>query len=336
MSLSRWKSYWTCLTVRCKQEVDCLKSAGIDPEHEFAVKWGTTLRTHIESFYNASSVLRRFCARYVIPYYSSRQFHHGTLVVRNKKDGMADRRLSFRFRPSHPYWSIAFYGHFDKDRVEGGNTFLLRLSKMGMTYEVIELYCALTRLRWDNDRRKVLETYMYTDVTDYDEFEKRIQMCTSLFEMWCDSSLIETVMMNYINVTLYNKGFTSLRRLELFLTRNALLSRYIWQTNFSTEKQRRCLGVAMDISNKQLGGFIKSETPEQLREWLDKKKQPTLTKYDKLPDYLQREITAARQKLEKAKRGTGFYISSDEINACERNLFDAWRKADQWIGKNRI
>jgi hypothetical protein len=246
---------------------------------------------------------------------------------------MIDRRLSFRFRASHPYWSIAFFGHFDK---EGKNTFLLRLTKMGMTYDVIEMYCTLTRLRWEKERREVLEKYLYTGVTRYEEFEQRIQMCTSLFQIWCHSSLIETLMINYIDETLYNKGFTSLRRLELFLTRNVFMSRYIWQTNFSTEKERRCLGVAMDISNKQLAGFIKSDTPEQLTEWVTKKKQPTLTKYDKLPAHLQRKITMAQQKLERAKRGTGFYISSDEINACERNLFDAWRKADQWIGKNKI
>jgi hypothetical protein len=156
--------------------------------------------------------------------------------------------------------------------------------------------------------------------------------------MWFDplQSMIEEIMMRYIETTLYNKGVTSLRRLELFLTKNPHLSRYIWCTNFSSEKERRCLGVAMDISIKQLGGFVKSETHEQLMEWITKKKQPTVSKYDRLPPHLWREITLARQKLERAKRGNGYYISSDDMNACERNLLDAWRRADQWIGKNKV
>ena len=342
-----WKTYLMHIMQDCEKKIgsrewDPLLLADADDftadETGFICEWASAIRDQMECFDKATVVVGRFCRRYIIPYYSLRHYRHGTLIVRNRKAGMIDQRLSFRFRPSHPYWSVAFDGIFEKDREEGDGTFILYLGKMDMTYEVIRMYCSLTQLRFLEDQQKVLEEYLYSGARDYDSFYKRIHMCSSLFDMWFDpfQSIVEAIMMRYIDMTLYNKGVTSLRRLELFLTKNPHLSRYIWCTNFSSEKKRRCLGVAMDISIKQLGGFVKSETHEQLMEWINKKKQPTVSKYDKLPPHLWHEISLARQKLERAKRGNGYYISSDEINACERNLVDAWKRADQWIGKNKV
>jgi len=346
----RWMTYLPYIIEKCQQM--CGMREYIDhnyvfadyfytAHHEFISLWTKELRAHITAFNSAADVLRRFCKRFVAPYYSERHFDVGTLIVRNRKDGLPDQRMAFRFRPSHPYWSTAFSGRFSKDMIEGQNTFLLRVGQMGISVETIKMYCSLTFERHQDDRQKILEDFLLNgkEKDPYEVFCEKIQMCASLFQMWCDDPyqvLIENIMTKYINKTLHNKGFSSLRRLELFIKQDQYLSRYIWETNFSSEKERRCLGVAMGISVKQLGGFVRSDTQDQLMEWIQRKKQPVGTKYDKLPDHLQREITQKQELLDRARRGTGIYISSDEINACERNLFDAWRKADKWIGQNHI
>lgn len=287
--------------------------------------------------YNRHQKTLKKIAKLIVTWYRTKVLQTRTIIARNKKDAKLDLFVDITYNPkSDPFWSTAFTTQM-KGGFENG-MYLVFVNRENTTQEAVSIYAAFKRSQ--NDAKTLIDNYVLSGTN----FEARMRELAVLGDKWMTPAFSEYVLSiseRYINDTLYNLDKTNSReRLSLFIMKNRLLAEYIWSVNFSTETERRALGTLLKISSKNLSGFVKSSTIDELEKYLSFRSTGPKTIYDRLPPHLKQQITRAEANLASAKNGIrvglmGRYISSDEINAAQNKLNDLWKDADRWISKNR-
>jgi hypothetical protein len=222
------------------------------------------------------------------------------------------------------------------------------VNKHNTSQEAVRIVCEFT-INSDQGT-KLLHQYLDSQTTSIETFQYAMQSLFTLYEMWNMENVATACsdyMESYINSTLYKKRNKygnlepSINRLDLFTSRNPVLAEHIWRTNFSTEKSREILGVALNINMKNIGGLKRAKSIGELKQYIDKRRSLDMSINDKLPPHIWTKIENAQKLVNQAKGGvrvgwSGRYINSEEIAMAENRLREAWREADKWLGKNLI
>lgn len=289
----------------------------------------------------------RLFARKMVRWYRKRILVKGYLIARNKKDGLLDQILKMRYHPvKSTYFTAAFSGRFPKNLEtmdNGEKGYVIHVSRMKTSQEAVALYCQLTL----DPLGGRLAVWRYLDESTFElsHFEEVFQGLDVIATEFMDdrlASICSGFLHQYIEDTLlHKKGMNSVQRLESFLRRNPVLAEYIWKGNFATETQRATLGSQLDISKRNLGGFKRSSTLAELKEFVDRKLNKKDSLLDQLPACLWKKIETAENALVDARQGVrvglyGRYISSDAITMAQTRVRDAWKEADRWIGRQLL
>lgn len=195
----------------------------------------------------------------------------GVIIARNRKSGLQDVRFDIKYNPRIDiFWHTAFTTHLTGGMEDG--KYIVYTNREGTTQEAVGVFCLYTCNR--KKGRTAIYNYLMT-ATSTTELKILMGHLITLGSKWCNDNFVLDVdynfLMNYINATLHNfNKTTSYQRLNLFLS-NRILAEYIWENNFSTPEERAILGVAMGISNKNLGGFKKAKTLNELSDYLNTK-----------------------------------------------------------------
>lgn len=276
----------------------------------------------------------------IVYWYRNKVIKTATIIARNKKDNKPDIECILKYNPRvDTFWNTALFSKM-KGGMDG-DKYIVYTTKENTTQEAVQIFC----LYKDNKvQGKVAINNYLSSVDSCDELKMKIGHLNILGDIWdCESFKDDSdynYLMNYINSTLYKmNGTTSYERLNLFINTNKILAEYIWDNNFSTPEQRSILGTAMGISSKNLGGFKRATTLDALTDYLNTKMSRGKTIYDNLPQHLWNKIQKAEQDLITAKQGVrvglfGHYISSEDIDAAQNRLSNAWKDADRWLGQN--
>lgn len=275
--------------------------------------------------------------RCIMRWYQTKILKKGIVIIRNRKEGMEDIKTIVWWNPKiHFFWNAIYMGPMS---VKNGQ-YIIGTGKLNITTESVLLLCEYTIQR---DSSCIIQHLDSQDTIE--NFEKTIQSIYMLADMW-NMEKILSICSEYIDTYIQNTLYklhktTSLFRLELFTHTNPILAEYIWTTNFTTGKSRETLGVAMGISIKNLGGFKKSQTLYDLKNYIYKKKCIHVGQnqiLNKIPSHIWNQIDIAQRELNDAKNGRrvgyfGRYISSEEIDMATTKLNDAWKLVDKWIGQ---
>jgi len=275
-------------------------------------------------------------------WYQNKVLGQGRIIARNRKERLPDRVYTVKYHPIwNEYFTAAFSGKFERDLENGA--YVIHVSKMGTSQDVIEKYCEFT-FDMSNGRR-IIHDFLDASSHSLSFFEQRFSHLQVLADQFMDSrfaSVCASFLNNYIDETLLKmKNMNSTQRLERFIRQNAVIAEYIWKGNFSSPAERESLGVQLHISKRNLGGFKKATSLAELREYVDRKMDKKDTLLDQLPPHLWKRIQDAEEALRDAQDGVriglfGRYISSDKIEACRSRLRQAWRDADVWIGQKLL
>lgn len=285
-----------------------------------------------------SKVIIGFLKRFVSCY---RRTHYQREQIIARYKGQSDVVCDIVFKKTDPYFVAAFSGTMLGD-IEDGK-FVIRCLKAGTTQEAVRLSCLMktSPIEGASQIRRLLNE----SCTTVETIRSTMNAFGVLAGQWVFeqlSDLLTSFVSEYVNQTLHKMDKTnSFQRLELFVTKNPVLAQYIWETNFSTEEERRVLGVALNISQKNLRGFVASASMDNLKSFLSRKVDSRKTALDRLPPQIWAEIERCQQDLKRSKEGTpvglrGRYISSDEIAAADTRLKEAWKRADKWLAANPI
>jgi len=282
--------------------------------------------------------LRRFKTRVMERY--RKNLHTETIIARNRKDGYPDQEYPIRFHIRDDFWMTAFYGHM-KGGMEN-NKFVVFVNREQTTQAAVKIFSDFT-MDSASGKRSV---YEHIDGhTSVEDLQLRLDHLLILGDKWYNPHFTACVMgylQDYIDRTLYRlKNTTSFQRLSLFVNEQPILATYIWKANFSKPEQRAALAEVLKIARKRQNAFIRSQSIEDLKQWTVKVVSSSRSQYDDLPPHLQQRIKTAEAALQQARRGsrvgfTGWYISSDAIQAAETRVQDAWREADKWLGHQRL
>jgi hypothetical protein len=277
---------------------------------------------------------------FVIETYKTKFLIYKEIIARNRKDGLPDVICPVFYNPKkHEYLHAAFSGAF-RGGIEDGRL-VIYTKKMETTQEAVKIYCTYITNQFQG--QKMLDEYFIENLSKgYDFFKEAIESVCKIADICLFPTLQDDCsqyLMKYINSTLYNRGYKSIKRLHLFLETNPILAHHIWITNFATEEERLSLGYQLDISTRNLNGFVKSTSINELKEYLDKKKQfqNVKTIYDNLPNDMKLKISKAENDLISAKKGHSIglygavYISSDEIDVAQNRLNVLWKNADRYL-----
>lgn len=305
-------------------------------ECQFDSNKNLCIRNIIIAYAEHKKVLKKI-ATMVVMWYRTKVLVTNTIIARNKKDGLPDRYIKITYNPNKDlFWSTAFSTEM-KGGFENG-MYLVFVNRENTTQEAVQIYAEFKRS--PRDAMKLIDTYVLSG----GDFEKRMRELSVLGDKWMTPALTDYVLSiaeRYINDTLYNLNKTNSReRLTLFINKYRAFAEYIWSVNFSTDTDRRALGTLLNISSKNMSGFVKSSSIEDLEKYISFRSTGPKTIYDCLPPHIKQKITRAEADLASAKAGIrvglmGRYISSDEINAAQTRLNDLWKDADRWIAKNR-
>jgi len=261
-------------------------------------------------------------------------------IIARQKD-YPDIICEIQYHPVHDsYFASAFSGRF-MGGIENG-MLVIKCLKEGTSQDVVRLVC--TYKMSPSLGKSLILHKLEESSSDINKLRTTIDHFMTLSDKWFIpqiSDFITQFIQNYLNETLYKMNKTnSITRLQLFVEKSPVLSEYIWETNFSTENERKILGNALNISQKNIKGFIQSNNIGELKQFICKKINiHKINPLNDLPKEIWDDINDCQKNLIKAKEGIrvglrGRYISSDEIDAANTKLKNAWKKADQWRAKN--
>lgn len=260
-------------------------------------------------------------------------FKSQELLVKNKS--CEPQIMTVYYHPSEPFWPHALSSQFGG--LENGR-YVVRCAREGTTPEAVEWVC-----RFTINRRKTLreiQSRFYEMTSDYDSFEAWIRSMCIIADKWfypAITDLITGLFMEYTNDTIGAQWIKcGLRKMELFVSKDPIIARYIWETNCASEKMRVVLATQAGIGKKLFSGFIKSTTIDDLSQYIHRRASMQKTVYDDLSADLKKKIRAAEADLLEAHRGVrvgllGRYISSDSIHAASSRLYELWRRADREV-----
>ena len=165
-----------------------------------------------------------------------------------------------------------------------------------------------------------------------------------------DPEIIAYIVSNYINdttgirkcCTRYRRLLRKIYDLPPISSQNDMKSKLnrFFNINPGQTDCRTNLLCEIGSTIKFRNGLMKAKSFQKLKDYLKLKTETVSDRYDDISSNLKRVIEQACENLETAKQGTqvgrsGRYINSDDVAAAEQKLYDAYREADKWIGKNQ-
>lgn len=267
--------------------------------------------------------------------------HHlrRTIIARNKKDDTPDVVCTILYHPHEIFWNTVFETLMTggMEVIDGERVFVVPVHKLGTTQEAVSIFCAFKDC--PSVGKNIIRRHL-KESEDVDDLTQRMSSLLVLADTW-DSPPFYAASMEYVSdylsATLDGKG-CSKTRLRKFLDNDPIVAEYLFKSNFDAEKKRGILGASLNISHKMMGGFKKSQTLEDLKQYLQKKKMvDNITNiYDQVSDDLKARLRRAQKMLQLARLGrpvgtTGWYISGDDIAIALQKLADVRREADQYI-----
>jgi len=323
-----------------------LKSRSIDPKKIIEGLYPSSLPIrdliHHLCTEAAHQIYRRQCAlciRWHMFRWYRRSFKSQELIVRNRSCGEPDQIMVVHYHPSEPFWPHALSTSFGG--MEDGR-YVVRCGREGTTPEAVQWIC-----RYTLNRRETLRSIRerLSEVReDYAAFESWIRSMCIIADKWfypAITDLIGGIFEQYIQDTIGAEWLKcGLRKMELFVGKDPMVARYIWETNCTSEKSRIVLAVQAGLGKKLFNGFVRSATIDDLSQYIHKKTSMQKTVYDGLSVDLRRKIRQAEADLVDAHRGVrvglmGRYISSDAICAAKSRLQELWRRADREVAALR-
>lgn len=286
-------------------------------------------------YHTRYKIVQQFLRRCIV-IYRTRILKKRQLIAREK--GKPDILCDIWYHPVYDaYFAAAFSGNF-KGGFEG-DRLVIKCIKEGTTQEAVRIVCLQKTEPWAFI--PMVHQYLYDSCQEKESLKKAVQDFMTLSEKWFLPRVGDAVtrfIQDYLDQTLYKLNKTnSLERLRMFIERSPVMAEYIWETNFETKESRRVLGIAMNISSKNMKGFVESHNITDLQQFIGKKhKINNSDLLETVPLPLKNEIEQCQKKLAAAKEGVrvglhGRYISSDGIDAANTNLRNAWRKIDRWM-----
>jgi len=340
-SLDAYVRLWKSNPLHC-----LLKSRSINPKEVINALYPSSMpvkdRIHHLCTEAAHQLYRRQCAlciRYHMFRWHRRSFKSQELIVRNRSCGEPDQIMVVHYHPSEPFWPHALSTSFGG--MEDGR-YVVRCGREGTTPEAVQWIC-----RYTLNRRETLRSIrdrLFEVREDYATFESWVKSMCIIADKWFYPAIMELIggiFEKYIQDTIGAEWLNcGLRKMELFVSKDPMLARYIWETNCTSEKSRIVLAVQAGIGKKLFNGFVKSATIDDLSQYIRKRTSMQKTVYDGLSTDLKKRIRQAEADLLDAHRGVrvglmGRYISSDAICAAESRLQELWRRADREVAALR-
>jgi hypothetical protein len=294
----------------------------------------------IHRVYLASNIIKRFVNRNVPKYYEWYKVNIiRTGVFLAKYRGKEDVECVVRYHPKYDeFFESAFSGRF-KGSLDDKGRVIIYCKKEETTQVAVCIACSPV-----HETKLLVDAYL-NEADTVEQLTERMNAVGKIADKWMLSRLMETCeeyVNDYLTQTLYHLDHTnSLQRIELFTTKNKILAEYIWSVNFSTVEDRQRLAAQLNVSHRNRKAFTSSETVDELEQKMLKKRDNGKTILDDLPPALMTKITREQATLVKAKEGTpvgrfGHYISSNDIDAANHRLREAWKEADQYISRKRL
>lgn len=286
----------------------------------------------------AHQLYRRQCAlciRYHMFRWYRRSFKSQELIVRNRSCGEPDQIMVVHYHPSEPFWPHALSTSFGG--LEDGR-YVVRCGREGTTQEAVQWICRYT-LNRSETLRSISERLLEVR-SDYAAFESWVKSMCIIADKWfypAITDLISGILVRYTQDTIGAEWLKcGIRKMELFVDKDPILARYIWETNCTSEKSRIVLAVQAGLGKKLFNGFVRSATMDDLSQYIRKRMSMQKTVYDGLSVDLKKRIRQAEADLLNAHRGVrvgllGRYISSDAIHAADSRLYELWRRADREV-----
>lgn len=299
------------------------------------------LRIAVFRFLRIQRILRRMIVM-ATEWYQNKVLRCGVVVARNRKDLLPDRKFEIRYHPREGYFATAFSGRFGAD-IENGE-YVIKVNAAGTSQDAIGLYSVVTLNRIEG--RAMMYAHLDNALLHgLDSFRQTYGCVIRLGELFMDTHFMGVCagyVNDYIEETILNqKGFSSIQRLERFISVKPVLAEHIWTENLSTPQERASIAVQLKISKRNIGGFTNAATTVDLQKFIVRKWDSKRSMLDDLPKHLWTRIQNAETAYESAKRGVpvglrGWYISSESIDIARNRLRDAWRDADIWIGQHVV
>lgn len=299
------------------------------------------LRLGVDRFLGVQRIMRRVVGM-ITEWYHNKVLRSGVVVARNRKDLLPDQKFEVRYHPREGYFATAFSGRFGAD-LENGE-YVIKVKAAGTSQDAIGLYCVFTSNH--SEGRSRLFAHLDQALLDgLDSFRQTYGCVVRLGELFLDehfTRLCESYIYQYMEDTILNQnGFSSLQRLERFISVKPVLAEHIWTENLSTQQERATLATQLKISKRNMGGFKNATTTADLQKFIVRKWDSKRSLLDDLPKHLWDRIQNAETEYEFARRGhrvglRGWYISSDSIDVARNRLRNAWRDADVWISHHVV
>jgi hypothetical protein len=198
----------------------------------------------------------------MILYYDTKCLKTAKIIARHPdKD---DIHIEFPYNPHfNTYLHSACSGLYQKDFQNGYYIFPVDLNHT--TQEAMVVYSIY---------RQTFNKYEVFSYLLNDFQQKKYNSLYIIGDLFLDTTfqnICSEFLMNYMDKTLYNSRYACIKRLKMFIQDNPNIAQYIWETNFSKEKERKTLAFSLNISLKNINGFIRSNTLDELQIYIDHK-----------------------------------------------------------------
>jgi hypothetical protein len=203
----------------------------------------------------------------------ARQWYKRTILPRKKvgqivarKDGKEDRIYNVHYdEKRHPFWTSAFSGLFGGGKDDDGRL-IMAVDDIGTSQEAIGAYCDHVR----DPGSKVVESVFY-EAAIHGRGSQILDHMVIIGRLWDNPKFADTadsMLSDYIDDTLYRKDINKDERLSLFVKKDILKARAVWEGIFNTGEKRLALAVQL-MPSKRFGAFRRCETVDQLVDYLD-------------------------------------------------------------------
>lgn len=234
----------------------------------------------------------------------------------------------------HPFWASAFADTFGGGKDAEGRL-IMKVNEIGTSQEAIGAYCEHLR---DKQRGLTIMEAIFSEAAQRSPQEGReaLDHMSVIGALWDNpdfAAAADSILSNYVDITLYRTEIPKDRRLEEFITRNQPTARVVWEGIFDSRAKREALAVQLEMPIKRWGAFRRCETIDDLAHYL----QMLRGRKDPLPPpHLVQRRDRASDRYERAVRGNriglmGWYWNSEEIDMATAQLRAVNQEIRDWL-----
>jgi hypothetical protein len=195
-----------------------------------------------------------------INYYQLKCLKIAKIIARNGYS--KDISIEFKYNPKYNTYLNSVFSNSDIYKKDFENDYYI----LPVSQNALKIY-AHYRNTFDKE-------YLFKSLnTHFEYIYTELYRISDMFIDITVKNLCSEFLTNYMDQTIYNNGYTSISRLDLFIKKNRTIAQYIWDTNFSTQKERTTLGLNLNISLKHINGFIKANTLNELETYIHLKQK---------------------------------------------------------------